>query len=96
MSKKTNTWLFILGGTVFNILVTLLSFIILLALFGRFFISMLPEEYAAWALPVIFVLSIAISFVVYRVVIKIIMKKIDMEKYFDPIFGPRRRPPRKF
>jgi hypothetical protein len=92
MNKKTNTLLFILGGTVFNILVTILCFIILLVIYGRFF-TQLPEDSAAWILPVIFVVSIVASFLVYRLAIKIIMKKIDMEKYFDPIFGPRRRPP---
>ena len=95
MSKKTNTLLFILGGTVFNILVTIISFILLLLIYSRFLITALPESAVAWIMPVIFVVSIVISFLVYRVVIKIIMKKIDMEKYFDPIFGPRRRQPRK-
>jgi len=94
MSKKTNTLLFILGGTAFNIIITLVTFIILLAIYGRFLFPVLPEEAASWVIPVIFILSIAISFLVYRVAIKIIMKKIDMEKYFDPIFGPRRRPQR--
>ena len=92
MSKKTNTLLFILGGTVFNILITIISFIILLLIYSRFLYTQLPESAAAWIMPVIFVISIVISFLVYRVVIKIIMKKVDMEKYFDPIFG---RSPRK-
>ena len=94
MNKKTNTILFILGGTVFNILITLISFILLLVIYSRFF-PQLPEESAAWILPLIFVLSVAISFVVYRMVVKYITKKIDMEKYFDPIFGRRRPPPKK-
>ena len=94
MSKKTNTLLFILGGTVFNILITILSFVILLAIYGRFLYPSLPEDAASWVIPVIFILAIAISFVVYRLAIKMIMKKIDMEKSFDPIFGPR-RPQRK-
>ena len=93
MSKKTNTLLFILGGTVFNVLVTLISFFVLLVIYGRFLVPYLPEDAGGWVLIVIFVLSIAISFVVYRQVIKVITKKIDMDKYFDPIFG-RRPPPR--
>ena len=93
MSKKTNTLLFILGGTVFNILVTLICFVIFLVIYGRVH-SLFPESVAAWILPVIFIASIVVSFVVYRLLIKIIMKKVDMEKYFDPIFGPR-RPQRK-
>ena len=94
MSKKTNTLLFILGGTIFNILVTLITFVILLFIYSKFIYFALPEESVAWMMPIMFVLSIVASFLIYRVVIKIVMKKVDMEKYFDPIFGPR-RPQRK-
>ena len=94
MSKKTNTLLFLLAGTVFNVLITILFFLVLMAIYIRFIYPMLPEDSAAWALPVIFVLSIAASFFVYRQAVKIVSKKIDMEKNFDPIFG-RRPPPRK-
>ncbi|MCL2319588.1 MAG: leader peptide processing enzyme [Treponema sp.] len=94
MSKKTNTLLFILGGTVFNIIVTIICFILFLLIYFKFLQPRFPENATGVALPIIFVLSIVVSFLVYRVVIKIVMKKVDMEKYFDPIFGPR-RPPRK-
>ena len=93
MSKKTNTVLFILGGTVFNILITITCFLLLLVIFMKFFQPMLPEAAADWAMPVIFIASIVISFLVYRLVVKIIMKKVDMDKYFSPIFG---RKPHKY
>ena len=93
MSKKTNTLLFILGGTVFNILITIVCFLVLLVIYSRFLYPVLPESSSAWVLPVIFVVSIAASFFVYRLAIKIITKKVDMEKHFDPIFG--RRPPQR-
>ena len=96
MSKKTNTLLFILGATVFNILVTVICFILLLVLYTR--IIMLangsPETTAAWGIPVIFIGAIVLSFFIYRLILKQLMKKINMDKYFDPIFVPR-RPPRK-
>ena len=95
MSKKTNTLLFILGATVFNILVTVVSFILLLVLFAKFLMPLLPETGAAWAFPVIFIASIALSFLVYRLVLKFLLKKINMEKHFEPIFGRRRPPPRR-
>jgi len=94
MSKKTNTLLFILGGTVFNIIITVLCFLFFLAIYSRFLFPVLPESSTAWALPIVFVAAIAASFFIYRQVIKMIMKKVDMEKYFDPIFG-RRPSPRK-
>ena len=87
MNKKTNTFLFILGGTVFNILVTALCFIAFLFIFSRFLYPHLPEESITWMLPVVFVASIVAAFFIYRKAIKMIMKKVDMEKYFDPIFG---------
>ena len=93
MSKKTNTVLFIIGGTAFNIIITVLSFIILLVLYGSLLLPRLPEGGGTWGIPVIFIVSIVVSFLAYRLLIKIIMKKVDMEKHFDPIFGPRR--PRK-
>ena len=94
MSKKTNTLLFILGGTVFNIIITILCFFIFLAIYSRVLYPVLPESSAAWVLPIVFVASIAASFFVYRQAVKMVTKKIDMEKHFDPIFG-RRPPPKK-
>ena len=90
MSKKTNTLLFILGGTIFNILVTIISFLIFLIIYSRFLYTLLPENAIAWVIPVIFTGSILVSFFVYRMVLNKIMKKVDMEKYFDPIFKSRR------
>ena len=90
MSKKTNTFLFILGGTVFNILVTIVSFLIFLMIYSRFLFSLIPQSALAWVIPVIFTVSILVSFLVYRLLLNKIMKKVDMEKYFDPIFKSRR------
>ena len=91
MSKKTNTLWFILGATVFNIVSTMIFFIVLLAIFARVFMPNLPESAVAWGIPVIFIGSIALSFVLYRFILKQVMKKVDLEKYLDPIFGYRRR-----
>ena len=94
MSKKTNTIFFLLGATVFNIIVTIICFIIFLSIFARFQ-NHIQEETFAWLFPVIFIASIVASFFIYRGVMKIFEKKIDMEKYFDPLFGRRRPPHRK-
>jgi len=91
MTKKTNTVLFILGGTIFNIVVTVLCFAIFLFIYTRFLFSHLPEGSMTWVLPVNFVASIAASCFIYRKMIKLFMKKVDMEKYFIPIFT-RHRP----
>jgi hypothetical protein len=97
MSKKSNTLLFILAATVFNILITIIAFLALLFLFTFAVRPRLPEpaanRAAAWAIPVIFIGAIALSFVVYRIVLKVFMKRVNIEEHFDPIFGAR-RPPR--
>jgi len=90
MNKKVNTLLFILGATLFNILVTIASFAILMLLYAKFIMSLLPEFGQIWGIPIIFVAAIIVSFFVYRFVLKYLMKKVQIEKYFDPIFRGRK------
>jgi hypothetical protein len=92
MSKKTNTLLFILGATVFNVVTTAVCFLVLLLLYARFLVPLFPEN---WGFPLIFLAAIALSFLIYRFALKQLLKKIAVEKYFDPIFGGRRPPSRK-
>jgi len=91
MNKKLNTVLFIIGGTVFNVLVTVISFLVFLLIYSRFLYGRISENAVSWLLPVFFAASIAASFFIYRFVIKIVIKKIDVEKYFNPIFVSRKR-----
>jgi hypothetical protein len=91
MNKKANTLLFILGATLFNILVTVAAFLLLLALYAKFLMPALPESAQAWAIPLLFIAAIVVSFVVYRFALNLLLKKIDMDRYFDPIFTSRRR-----
>jgi len=90
MSKKTNTVFFVLIATVFNVLVTVTCFILFLILYSKFLFPRLSESISPWIMPVLFIASIAASFFVYRLALKIFMKKVNMEKYFDPVFKPRR------
>jgi uncharacterized membrane protein (DUF485 family) len=94
MSKKTNSILFILGATVVNIVLTLALMILLLVIYARFIAPLLPAESAAWGIPVIFIGAIVASFFIYRAGIKVLSKKVDIDKNFDPLFG-RRKPQRK-
>lgn len=91
--------LFILAATIFNILITIVSFLALLLLFTFIIMPNLPGAAAgqttAWAIPVMFIGSIAVSFAIYRLILKVFMKKINIEKYFDPIFRGRRPPSRR-
>jgi hypothetical protein len=87
MNKKVNTLLFVLGATLFNILVTIIVFVALLLAA----LKLLPESASAGTIPFVFIASLAASFFIYNKTLKIIMKKVDMDKYFDPIFKARRR-----
>jgi len=86
MNKKVNTLLFVLGATVYNILVAIISFVILMLLYIRFVIAAIPEANHSWGFTLIFILSMVISFISYRMLFKYLLTKIDAEKYFDPIF----------
>ena len=89
MNKKINTILFILGATLFNVLVAVISFILLTLLYVNFIMMSLPENGRSWGFTLIFLGSLAISFFVYRIVLKFLLTKIDVEKYFDPLFVRR-------
>jgi len=86
MNKKVNTLLFILCATLFNIFIALVSFIIFTLLYIRFLMMRMPEASRSWAFTSIFLVAIGISFLVYRVVLKHLINKIEIEKYFDPLF----------
>ncbi len=90
MSKKTNTVLFLIGATVFNIVVTIASFLVLIVLYGRLLAPNLPEGIAAWGLPVIFVAAIAIAFAAYRFAVKLLLKKVRAEDVFAPLSSRRK------
>ena len=91
MNKKINTVLFILGATVFNIVITVLSFFLLLFLYAKFLTKILPQGAQAWSFPFIFIAAIAISFFVYKLVLGFLLKKYNIEKYFDPLINTRYR-----
>jgi hypothetical protein len=90
MSKKTNTIWFMVAGTVFNVVVTIILFLLLLFIYARLLSPVLPESTQGWALLVIFVGSICGDFGLYRLAMKIIEKKVDIEAHFDPLFGNKR------
>jgi hypothetical protein len=69
-----------------------LCFIVLLFLYARFLVPLLPETVQAWGLPLIFIGSIALSFMLYRIILKQLVKRVTMEKYFAPLFSQKKRP----
>jgi hypothetical protein len=91
MNKKANTLLFILGATVFNILTTVICFFVLYIPFAIYVVPHIPETGGQWGLIAIMIAAFALSFIIYRAALKLLMKKVNVEKYFDPIFGKPRR-----
>jgi hypothetical protein len=89
MTKRTNTLLFILGATVVNVLLYIISFLLLLFIYSRM-LAGIPESVQQWAIVVILILPIGISFLAYRVILKQVLKRVDVDKHFAPLFGPRR------
>jgi hypothetical protein len=86
MNKKVNTLLFILGATAFNIIVTILCFIGFTVLYVQFIMQIVPEANRSWGFTIVFLASLAVAFLVYRWLLKYLLTKVDIEKYFDPIF----------
>jgi len=89
MNKKVNTLIFILAGTVFNVLIAIGSFILLSLLYMRFLMMIIPEQSRSWGFTFIFLASLAISFLVYRLALKFLLTKFKAEDYFDPLFIKR-------
>ena len=86
MNKRLNTVLFILGATVFNVITVIVSFLIFFLLYVRFIAPVVPEGVQDWSFSFLFVLAIVVSFITYRYLLKFLTKKVDFDKYFDPIF----------
>ena len=95
MNKKLNTLFFVLGATVFNILVTVLSFLLLSSIYVWVLMPRMPDAAVQMGFALIFLMSIVVSFVVYRFALNKLISKIKFEDYFDPILKGRRPPPKK-
>ena len=91
MNKKTNTALFILVATVANILLTIVSFAVLYLLYAVLLQPRLSAESVIWCLALLFLAALLVSFLVYQALMKVFIKKVDVQKYFDPIFKARKR-----
>ena len=92
MNKKVNTVLFIIGATVVNIVTMLIIFLTGLYLIGVLLPETARESAGQFLFILMFLIAIAGSFFIYHRLIRFISKRIDLEKYFHPIFKFRGRP----
>ena len=88
MNKKLNTALFFLVATVINVALVM---VMALAIFIPYALFVAPHVTGAinlGALILVVLGSMAGSLPIYRQLILWFQKKVDMEKYFDPIVRP--------
>ncbi len=90
MNKKTNTVLFLIGATVFNLLVMFILIVLSLVLISVVFRDRLNPNVLSILMILLFIGSIAGAFFIYNRVLKLLTKKIDMDKYFMPLFRRKR------
>lgn len=91
MNKKVNTALFVVGATIINIVI-----MIALVIAGVIAIRLIlgtnaNRDLASGLTLLVFFVAIAGSFLIYHQIVKFISRHVDMERYFHPIFRPRRR-----
>ena len=91
MNKKTNTVLFMLGATLFNVVAMVAIFVVFFLLYGRFLAGVISPQAGQIIIIVLFVGSIALTYFIYHRLIKWISNKWDLDKYFDPIFSRRKK-----
>ena len=92
MNKKVNTILFLFGATIFNIITKLLFLFLLGYLYINYLLGYFSSENAIfWGFVIIFIGSIVISFFLYRFLLALLLRKINIDKYFDPIFQIKRK-----
>ena len=91
MNKKLNTALFIIGASILNVILMVVLMTIGLALVSLVIPGNISPTIASALFILVFLLSVAGSFFAYHKAIRFISKKVDMEKYFYPIFSSRKR-----
>jgi hypothetical protein len=86
MNKKLNTVLFLIGATVFNLLVMFILIVVFLVIIQAIFRDRLNPNIFSVLMILIFVVSIAASFFIYGRIVRWLSRRIDMDKYFLPLF----------
>ena len=77
MTKKAHTVLFMLAATAVNMVLTLICFLVLMLLYSFFVIRYIPENAGFTGFLVILPSSFVCSFLIYRQILKLYLKKIS-------------------
>ena len=90
MNKKLNTVFFIIGATLFNLVLIVILMLISLVLISVIFRDNLSPSALSILLMVFFIGSIAGTFMIYRFILNLVSRRFDLEKYFLPLFKKKR------
>jgi hypothetical protein len=90
----SNTLVFVVAATVFNIVVFVVVFAGLMAVYlfvlSPFLLS--DTEFSGLAAPfliIVFVLSVGLSFFIYRFAVNVFLRGVNVEERFAPLFARR-------
>ncbi len=86
MTKTQNTVLFLILGTLANIIVTIMLIVLFTVLAG-----FVLKENIGPALPVIFILAVVAGMVIYQKTTKFIIAKYNLEDKMTPLFGSKKK-----
>jgi len=90
-NKKINTALFLIGASLFNIVLLVVLILGLLTL-GIWIMGDNPDPKTVQiVLGTMFVLALGLSFMAYHWVFQLFARKVDMEKYFMSFVIPRKK-----
>lgn len=84
MTKKQNTIVFIIIGTLVNVIIALALLLALSVIVLAIF-----REKGAVALPFVFIVSIALGIFIYQKLLGWAMRKWQLEDKLDPLFSSR-------
>jgi len=90
MNKKLNTILFMLGGTVLNIVLMLGLFLLFLYLGNMVLTPETDSNIKMLVFLLIIGFSVVGSFFLYSRIVKYISKKWNLEEYMHPLFSRKR------
>ena len=89
MNKKVNTAIFIVGATLVNVVLMIILFVLFLTVYGIIAASRVSPGVNTAAAVALFVISIVGTYFIYHRIVAYMSGKVNMERYFAPIFRPR-------
>ena len=93
MNKKLNTLLFFIVASVAHLIIVTTIAATLILIWVLFVARWVPGPTTLLALLIFIVAALVASFPIYSKLMERFQKKVDMEKYFDPIAKlPERKP----